>query len=154
MRVKFSTPRARAIFNLLETDIGRPLTDITSRMKYDNIYKDVQSVLDRLQTIEREVETEDGTWHLMRLLPYRTSDNHIDGVVVTFQDITERRAAENRVRLSEERLRLMIDGALDYAIFTMTDDGIVDSWNPGAERMFGYSADEIIGGSGNVLFTP
>ena len=154
MRVKFSTPRARSVFNLLDTDTGRPLTDITSRLHYDGIFRDVKDVLDRLQTIEREVESDDRKWHLMRLLPYRTADNHIDGVVITFQDITERRAAQARVRQSEERLRLLIDGALDYAIFTLTEQGIVDSWNSGAERMFGYSAEEIIGSSGKVLFTP
>jgi two-component system CheB/CheR fusion protein len=154
MRVKFSTPRARTVFNLLDTDIGRPLTDITSRIKYDGIHRDVETVLDRLQTIEREVETDDGEWDLMRLLPYRTTDNHIDGVVLTFQDITERRRAELRVRQSEERLRLLIDSALDYAIFTITEQGKIDSWNSGAERMFGYSADEIIGSKIDVLFTP
>jgi two-component system CheB/CheR fusion protein len=154
LRVKFSTPLARAVFNLLESDTGRPLTDITSRIRYKRIYEDVQTVLDRLQTIEREVETEDGRWHLMRMLPYRSTDNHIGGVVITFQDITERQRAELQVRQSEERLRLLIDSALDYAIFTMTEDGIVDSWNPGAERMFGYSADEIIGKTANILFTP
>src|SRR5262249_32496754 len=56
IRVKFSTPRARTVFNLLETDTGRPLTDITSRLQYEHLYKDVETVLDRLQTIEREVQ--------------------------------------------------------------------------------------------------
>src|SRR5262249_60883158 len=129
-------------------------TDITSRLQYEHLYKDVETVLDRLQTIEREVQTDDGLWHLMRLLPYRTADNHIDGVVITFQDITQRRGAETRVRQSEERLRMLIDSALDYAIFTVTEEGIVDSWNAGAERMFGYTADEIIGSNVEILFTP
>jgi two-component system CheB/CheR fusion protein len=153
LRVRFSTPRARAVFNLLDTDTGRPLTDITSHLHAD-IFNDVRTVLERLQSIEREVQTDDAHWHLMRMLPYRTSDNHIDGVVVTFQDITSRRAAEMAVRESEERLRLLIDGALDYAIFTMTEAGIVNSWNSGAQRMFGYTADEIVGTSAAILFTP
>jgi two-component system, chemotaxis family, CheB/CheR fusion protein len=153
LRVKFSTPRAREVFNLLDSDIGRPLSDITSKLRHDAIYKDVRTVLDRLSNVEQEVQTEDGRWHLMRMLPYRTSDNHIDGVVITFQDITERWHAELRVRLSEERLRLLIDSALDYAIFTMTEEGIIDSWNPGAQRMFGYTADEIVGRNFEVLFT-
>src|SRR5262249_51391975 len=84
LRVKFSTPRARSVFNLLDTDIGRPLSDITSKLRHNGIHHDVRTVLDRLSSIEREVQTEDDRWHLMRLLPYRTSDNHIDGVVITF----------------------------------------------------------------------
>ena len=154
MHVKFATPRAREIFNLVASDIGRPLSDITSRLQYERVHEDVRTVLDRLNTIEREVSTDDGRWHLMRMLPYRTTDNHIDGVVITFQDITTRRSAELQVRQSEERLRLLIDGAIDYAIFTMTEDGTIDSWNSGAQRMFGYAADEIIGTKGDVLFAP
>jgi PAS domain S-box-containing protein len=154
MRVKFSTPRATAAFNLLPSDTGRPLTDITSRIRYQGIYHDVEAVLARLQAIEREVENDDGHSYLMRLLPYRTLDNRIDGVVITFQDITERLRAELDVRQSEERLRLLIDSALDYAIFTTTEEGIVDSWNAGAERMFGYAADEIIGRNVEIVFTP
>ncbi|MGE3512732.1 MAG: PAS domain-containing protein, partial [Vicinamibacterales bacterium] len=153
LRVKFSTPLAREVFNLMDADIGRPLSDITSRLKYDRIHQDVQTVLDRLTPIEHEVETENGHWHLMRLLPYRTLDDRIDGVVLTFQDITSRRNTELRVRQSEERLRLLIEGATDYAIFTVTEDGRIDYWSQGAERLFGYRADKIIGERVDVLFT-
>jgi PAS domain S-box-containing protein len=152
-RVNLFTPRAQDIFNLLDSDTGRPLSNITSRLLDDRIHQDVRSVLDSLQAIERETPTDDGHWHLMRILPYRTTDNRIDGVVVIFQDITERREAEQCVRQSEERLRLLIDGAIDYAIFTMTEGAQINSWNAGAQRLFGYSADEILGQSTDVLFT-
>ena len=154
LKLKLSTPRVREVFNLLESDIGRPLSDITSRLHDDGIHKEVRTVLDRLSNIEREVQTDDGRWHLMRMLPYRTTDDRIDGVVITFQDVTERRSAEIRERQSDERLRLLIDSALEYAMFTMTQGGEIDSWNPGAQRMFGYTADEIIGSNVSVLFTP
>jgi PAS domain S-box-containing protein len=154
LRVKLSTPKARQIFNLLDTDIGRPLSDITSTLRDADIHADVKNVLDQRQNIEREVQTEDGRWHLMRVLPYRTIDNRIDGVVVTFQDITARRKAEHDVRRSEERLRLLIESAIDYAIFTLDEQGAIDSWNPGAERVFGYHANEIIGRHFGLLFVP
>jgi PAS domain S-box-containing protein len=73
---------------------------------------------------------------------------------MTFHDITLRRHAETRLHAGEERLRLLIDSAVDYAIFTMSSDGVIDSWNTGAERMFGYGGDEIIGQDGAILFTP
>ena len=154
LRVKLSTPMARRIFNLVDADSGRPLSDITSHMMYDRLHEDVRHVLHDLRTIDREIETHDGRWHVMRLRPYRTADDRIDGVVMTFQDITDRRSAERQVRQSEERLRLLIDSAIDYAIFTMTPDGTIDSWNSGAQRMFGYTADEIVGNSFERLFTP
>jgi len=154
LRVKFSTPRARAVFNLLDTDTGRRLSDITSRLESDNIHDDVRAVLERLTTIEREVQTDDNCWLMLRILPYRTSDNRIDGVVITFLDITARRAAEQSVRASEERLRILIDSALEYAIFSISEAAIVSSWNHGAARMFGYAAEEIIGANFDVLFTP
>jgi two-component system CheB/CheR fusion protein len=154
LRVKLSTPRAQDIFNLLPTDIGRRLSDITSRLLYEPLHDDMLQVLERLQTIEREVQTKDGRWYLMRILPYRTIDDRIDGVAMTFHDISSRRKAELQWRAGEERLRLLIDSAVDYAIFTMNEDGAVDSWNTGAERMFGFAAEEIIGSNVAILFTP
>ena len=154
LQVKLFTPRAQDVFNLLDADVGRPLFDITTRLRSGRIHEDVRSVLDRLQTVEREMETQDGRWHLMRILPYRTTDNRIDGVVLTFQDITDRRRAETQVRTSEERLRLLIEGAVDYAIFTLTEDAHIDSWNGGAERLYGYTSDEILGSAVEVLYAP
>jgi two-component system CheB/CheR fusion protein len=154
LRVKLSTPRAQGIFNLLTTDIGRKLSDITSRLLYEDIQTDMLQVLDRLQTIEREVQTTEGRWYMMRILPYRTADDRIEGLAMTFHDITARHHAEEQLRAGEERLRLLIDSASDYAIFTFSEAGIVDSWNTGAERMFGYAGDEIIGQAADLLFTP
>ncbi len=154
LRVKLSTPRAQDIFNLLPTDIGRKLSDITTRLVYEPLHDDLLQVLERLQTIEREVQTRDARWYLMRVLPYRTTDDRIDGVAMTFHDITARHRAERQVRAGEERLQLLIDSAVDYAIVTVNEQGTINSWNPGAERMFGYAADEITGKPYAVLFTP
>jgi two-component system, chemotaxis family, CheB/CheR fusion protein len=154
LRVKLSTPAAQKIFNLLPTDAGRKLSDITSRLENASLHEEMLQVLERLQTIEREVRATDGRTYLMRILPYRTTDDRIDGVSLTFNDVTEWRRAESRGRASEERLRLLIDRAIDYAIFTITDDGRIDSWNAGAERMFGYKADAIVGADVSVVFTP
>jgi two-component system CheB/CheR fusion protein len=153
LRLKMTTPRTKDIFNILDTDVGRPLSDITHRLAYGNLADDLRLVLDRLQSVDREVPTTDDRWFSMRVRPYRTTDDRIDGVVMTFQDITARRQAEREVAQSEERLRLLVDAVIDYGIFTMTHDGVIDSWNRGAERMFGYRADQIVGQSFEVLFT-
>jgi two-component system CheB/CheR fusion protein len=154
LHVKLSTPRAREVFNLLGSDAGRLLSDITHRLTYPALHEDVRHVMLDLQTIEREVPSTDGRWFLVRIVPYRTSDDRIEGIALTFQDTTTRRQAEARVRASEERLRAVFDSALDYAIFTVNNEGRIDSWNPGAERIFGYRPDEIIGRDSGVLFTP
>ena len=154
LRVKLSTPRVRDIFNLLPLDAGRPLSDITSNLVDDRLKEDAELVLQHLQSVEREVQTKAGRWYLTRVLPYRTTQHLIEGVVMTFMDITQRRHAEALVRASEERLRLLIDSVKDYAIFTIAPDGTVASWNAGAQRMFGYAEREIVGQPVDTLFTP
>jgi two-component system CheB/CheR fusion protein len=154
LRVRLSTPRVREVFNLLPLDVGRPLSDITSNLHYDGLTHDAELVLEHLQTIEREVETREDRWYLARVLPYRTTEERIEGVVITFQDITERRHAESRVRSSEVRLRLLLDSLKDYAIFTITPAGLIDSWNTAAQRLFGYPEREAIGLPIANLYTP
>jgi two-component system, chemotaxis family, CheB/CheR fusion protein len=153
-RVKFFTPRVCDVFNLLPHDVGREVSDITTLLRHAELYADIERVLDTLHVAEREVQTTAGRWFLLRILPYRTVDDRIEGVVLTFQDITSRRRTEEAVRASEERLRLVIDSLEDYAIFTLAPDGAISWWNAGAARMFGFSADEIAGQHFDVLFTP
>ena len=154
LRVKLATPRVRQIFNLLPSDAGRQLSDITHRLHYDHLHADVRQVLETLATAEREVQAADGRWYVMRILPYRTTDDRIDGVVIIFLDVTARREVEHRLRAGEERLRLLIESAVDYAIFSLDATGRIDYWNAGAQRMFHYAAEEILGQPFDLLFTP
>jgi two-component system CheB/CheR fusion protein len=153
LRVRLSTPRARDVFNLLPLDVGRPLSDITSRLPDVPLHRDIQDVLDRLEQIERQIHTDDGRWYRMRALPYQMGDEHVAGVVVTLHDITERRRAEAVAEQTAARLRLVYDEAVDYAIMSITLAGDVDSWSTGAQRAFGYSPDQIVGQPAAVLFT-
>lgn len=146
------TPTASGIFHLIPGDLGRPLAHLKHRLDYAEIISDAEQVLRTLVPIEREVQGE-GEWFLARLQPYRTLEDHIAGVVLTFIDVTERKLTTEALRESEERLRLLIESANDYAIFTIDPNRCVDSWNTGAEAMFGYSESEILGRSGDILFT-
>ncbi len=95
LRIKSFTPKMTDIFNLRESDRGRPITDITSMLGYDQIEDDAREVLHDLGVIEREVQVKHhGMSFLMRMRPYRTMDNVVDGVVITFIDINERKKAE------------------------------------------------------------
>jgi two-component system CheB/CheR fusion protein len=95
LKIKQFTPTMMNFFNLIESDIGRQMSDITSKIPLVvNISKKVREVLKDLQKRESEIQTENGNWFSMRILPYRTIENAIDGVVITFTDITQRKKAE------------------------------------------------------------
>jgi two-component system CheB/CheR fusion protein len=144
-RIKLFTPRARDIFNLIPSDRGRPLDDINSHLVDVDLQNDVDLVLDRLERVEREVATRAGRWYLMRVGPYRTADDHIDGVVLTFVDITERKRSAERLQHSEERLRRALEVETIGVIFFGADHGITDT-NEAFLKMSGYSRDDLRAG--------
>jgi two-component system, chemotaxis family, CheB/CheR fusion protein len=153
LNVKLFTPAARSIFNLLPADRGRPLSDITTALEHPGLAQDLARVLDTFERVEREVLTRDGRWLLMRAHPYRTADARIDGVVLTFVDVTSGKRAEAQLQRSEARLRLVLESIADYAIYTLDLEGRVHSWNAGAARMFGYAEDEILAQPATILAT-
>jgi chemotaxis methyl-accepting protein methylase len=103
-RVALFTPAARNIFNLIPADYGRPLSDITNKLDYRDLIHDAETVLDKLTTIEREINTTDNMAFLMRITPYRTTEDRINGVVITFLDITIRREAEQLLQQNMDEL--------------------------------------------------
>jgi two-component system CheB/CheR fusion protein len=95
LHIQRFTPATTQIINLIQTDIGRPVSDLVSNLAgYNRLGEDVRSVLDSLIPRETEVQTRDGHWYLMRILPYRTVENVIEGAVLTFVDIAAQKRAE------------------------------------------------------------
>ncbi|MBV9489367.1 MAG: PAS domain-containing protein [Verrucomicrobia bacterium] len=101
LRIQRYTPAAVRLFSLIPTDLGRPLSDLSHRLEDDFIVTEAERVLASLVPVEREKRSADGHWYLARLLPYRSAEDRISGVVLTFVDITERKTAE------DERGRLL-----------------------------------------------
>jgi two-component system CheB/CheR fusion protein len=149
LRINRYTPSAVTLFNLIPSDVGRPLADLATRLEYTQLGDDARRVLERLVPIEREVGMPDGRWFLSRLLPYRTIEDHIAGVVVCFIDITERKQAE------EARLWLsaVVASSMD-AIVSFSPELTILSWNAGATHVFGYEAADAIGRPLAVLDRP
>lgn len=154
MRIRWFTPRATDIFSMLPVDTGRSLMDITHRLDYPQMTEDATNVFESLSMIEREISSRDDRWYIARLLPYRSSEDHIDGTVLTFIDITKRRQAEEELRLGEERMRLVADSTHDFAIIILDDHGVITDWNTGAELIFGYTKDEVMGAYYDLIFSP
>jgi len=102
MNIKRYSQEATSIFNIIRSDIGRPLEHVTFNLYYEKIVDDVQEVIAHLTRIEREAQAYDGKWYKINIIPYRTSDNRIDGAVLTFVDITAQRERQERLQeLSE-----------------------------------------------------
>ena len=147
LRIKLFTPPATRMFNLIAADIGRPIGDLVTSFTDDDLLHEAQELLHDLTPREKEVPTKDGRWCIRRIMPYRTLDNRIDGVVITFVDITERKEAADAVI---RRLAAVVENSVD-AIFSKDLDGTIRTWNGGAERLYGYSRDEAVGRSVKML---
>ncbi|MDO9164806.1 MAG: PAS domain-containing protein, partial [Rhodoferax sp.] len=140
------TPEARVIINLILSDVGRPVGHIVSKLVgYDRLVEDVQAVLDTLVPKAVDVESTEGKWYTMRIQPYRTLDNVIEGAVITFVDITEIVRTREILRKDNELLRLavVVRDAAD-AITVQDLEGRILAWNPGAVRMYGWSEAEAL----------
>jgi two-component system CheB/CheR fusion protein len=98
LKVRRFTTQTASIIKLIAGDVGRPITDITTDLDYPDLVTDVREVLRSLAFMEKQIATRDGRWFLMRIMPYRTLENRIDGVVITFSDITEAKTLEARLR--------------------------------------------------------
>ena len=153
LRVQRYTPRATDLFNLIESDRGRPLKHVTRKYEHDGLEQDARRVLDRLTPVEREVQNEAGQWFLARMQPYRTTEDKIDGVVLTFVDITERKEMEEKLRRNAEKHQILIESVTEYAIITTNTDGRIATWNEGAQDMLGYRETEAIGQPVEILFS-
>jgi two-component system CheB/CheR fusion protein len=103
LRIRRFTPTVAGLFNFLDSDEGRPVGDVTHRLDYPELVDDARQVLHSLERSEREVPANDGRWFAARIVPYRSLDDHVDGVVLTFMDTTARKQAEtDRQWLLEE----------------------------------------------------
>ncbi len=146
LRVMRFTPAASTIINLILSDVGRPVAHLVSNLVgYDRLVADTQEVLATLAPKALEVRTTEGKYYTMRIQPYRTLENVIEGAVISFIDITEIVHTREELRKTNELLRLAVVVRDAHDAVTVHDlEGRTLAWNPGATRMYGWSESEAL----------
>ncbi|MGD0265060.1 MAG: chemotaxis protein CheB [Candidatus Methylomirabilota bacterium] len=109
LRVRLFTTGSNRVFKLILGDVGRPITDISSDLVYPELAEDAREVLRTLVFHEKQVAARDGRWFTVRIMPYRTLENMIDGVVITFTDITTSKTREAKLREAREYAENIVD---------------------------------------------
>ena len=103
LKIRFFTPATRSLFAIIPGDVGRPLTDLRALAPDSDLMNDSRAVLQTHDPIEREIEASDGTWFRRRILPYRTHSNHVEGIVITFTDVTKRRSSSKALEDAKQQ---------------------------------------------------
>ncbi|MFA5555343.1 MAG: CheR family methyltransferase, partial [Phycisphaerae bacterium] len=143
LNIRRFTNQVTKIFKLIKSDIGRPLTDQVSQLVYPNLTEDALEVLRTLIFIEKQVPTKDGRWFSTRIMPYRTFDDRIDGLVITFINISESKQAEEKLNETDQLNQLLINLSTDVIIKLSTDWKILE-FNSVAEEVFEIKRNDAV----------
>lgn len=144
LAIREYTQVATNIFSLRKSDVGRPLSEITSQLSYENLINDANEVLNTLINIEHEVTTTSGRWYKVEIRPYRTMNNVIDGIVLTFSDITLQKQAQHEAERTSLYIRKVID-TIENSLLELDSDLRVVAANPAFYRQFQINAEDAIG---------
>lgn len=144
LQIRRFTPRATQLLNVIESDVGRPVAHITQNFTGIDLAADAASVLKGLAPAEKEVQARDGRWYTVRILPYRTIEDRIDGIVITFSDVTRLKDTESRLRYE----KLYAEGVVDIArhpLLVLDGQLHVLLANNAFYEVFGVSPGETVG---------
>lgn len=142
--IKRYTPKAAEIIRLIPSDVGRPLSHLSSTLEYKHLEKDLKEVISKLSSKEVSVSTTRGKWYSLRITPYRTNDNFIEGVVLTFIDISALKELENKLNEALEYSEGIVNSISD-SLVVMDRDFKVVSVNHAFKKNFRLSAEQVKG---------
>ena len=146
LRIRRFTPHVARLFNLMPQDIGRSISSFNNLLDV-SLTEFLRQVLEQEKPVEREVRDGDGNCYFMRILPYHVNPTTVDGIVLSLIDISPMKKVESRL----EYLSAIVESTGE-AVVGKDLNGTILSWNRGAELLYGYRSDEIIGSSGRLLF--
>jgi two-component system CheB/CheR fusion protein len=135
LQIKRFTPEVARIINLIPTDVGRPLSHFKTALQDENLAQDAQEVLDTLLPKEREIGSTEGQWYLKRVNPYRTTGNVIDGVVITFTDITQRKQSESKVEAARNFAESIVETVKEPLVILDINLNVISA-NPAFYQLF------------------
>ena len=144
LNIRRFTNRTSSIIKLIASDVGRPITDIVTDLNYPELVDDAREVLHTLVFSEKQVSASNNRWFSIKIMPYRTQENHINGLVITFNDISIAKKLEENLREIEKGFRFLID-TMPVAILLQHADGHIVMTNQEAERISGISMKEMQG---------
>ena len=144
LNIRFFTPAAKALFNVIASDVGRPLADLTRRFADDDLLPDARAVLASHTPVRREVKATDDRWFMRGMLPYRTKDGEVEGLVITFAGISEIKAAEREIEVARAYLDSII--ATIRQPLVVLDEGLrVISASSSFHRLFSVLPEDLVG---------
>ncbi len=147
LRIRRYSPSIARSFSLLPADVGRPLSHLASNLEYDEVLDDARQVLETHTPLEREVVNAKGIWLAMGIRPYRTSLDVVEGVILTFADITTRKQLERQLQLRSRALRTALDG-IDDPVLVLDHQGHRTDENAAARRLFESFGDGLLDDEG------
>lgn len=145
LNIRFFSPQARHMLNLIDSDIGRPIGDIRPKVDSGDISGEIHSVIKTLKPLTMEVHDEKGRWYSMNIRPYLTEDSRIKGAVMVFIDITDSKTLQRASRLAT-----VVENSND-AITVQGFDGHIIAWNPKAADIYGYTEEEALNANIDIV---
>lgn len=153
LNIRRFTNQTTKIFKLIKSDIGRPFTDQVSDLDYPDLADDALEVLRTLVFIQKQISTKDGRWFSIRIMPYRTYDDRIDGLVITFINISDLKQMEVKLHEAEKLNRLLLNTGTEIIIKLSPELKILE-FNSNAELYFGKKRADVINQNFIRLFIP
>ncbi len=149
-RIRRFTPSAGSLLNLLPGDVGRPISNIRPNIECPDLHELIEEVSRTFTEQQHEVLDKDGRWYSMRIRPYRTAENKIDGVLIVLVEIDKLKRSNQALAESEAMVRALVENLL-RAILVIDQTGKIVMVNAALEKMFGYHRDEMLGQTLEIL---